>query len=63
MAKPDRPPAPPEPALAEELGTIPDEPLLPIEKRLIAGSLLLGVALLVVLSWLSATLFPVPKGP
>ena len=35
------------------------EPLLPAEKKLIAISLLLGVVLLGVLLWISATYFPV----
>jgi hypothetical protein len=34
------------------------EPLLPAEKKLIAGSLILGLALLGLLLWLSATYFP-----
>jgi hypothetical protein len=50
-------PPPPEPDrpsdLASEMAHIPDEPLLPIEKQLIAGSLLLGVVLLGVLLWIS----------
>ncbi len=36
--------------LREELRTAPIEPLLPIEKKLIAWSLSLGLALLVVLA-------------
>jgi hypothetical protein len=55
--------APGEPSrLAEELKAIPFEPLLPIEKKLIAGSLLLGISLLGVLYWLSHTYFPVVAG-
>lgn len=51
-------------SLAEELAAIPYEPLLPIEKRLIVSSLILGVTLLVVLSWITATFFPVePPAP
>ena len=46
---------------AEEMARIPYEPLLPAEKKLIAGSLLLGLVLLGVLLWVSATYFPVPK--
>jgi hypothetical protein len=46
-------------SLAEELAAIPYEPLLPIEKWLIAGSLILGVSLLGILLWVSATFFPV----
>jgi hypothetical protein len=38
----------------------PYEPLLPIEKKLIAGSLILGVLLLVVLIWTSHMYFPTP---
>jgi hypothetical protein len=45
--------------LAEELAAIPYEPLLPVEKKLIAGSLLLGLALLGVLLWASSTFFPI----
>ena len=45
---------------AEEMAKIPYEPLLPVEKKLIAGSLLLGVVLLGVLLWVSSTYFPVP---
>lgn len=37
--------------LQEELRGMQQEPLLPIEKKLIAGSLLLGVVLLVLLVW------------
>ena len=44
-------------ALPEELAKIPYEPLLPVEKKLIAGSLLLGALLLGVLVWLSYTYF------
>jgi hypothetical protein len=43
---------------AEEMAHIPYEPLLPAEKMLIAGSLVLGVVLLGVLLWVSATFFP-----
>jgi hypothetical protein len=45
---------------AEELKRIPYEPLLPVEKKLIVGSLLLGLVLLGVLLWVSATYFPMP---
>jgi hypothetical protein len=47
------------PKLADELAKIPYEPLLPVEKKLIAASLLLGIGLLGVLVWLSYTFFPV----
>jgi hypothetical protein len=46
-------------SLSEELSAIPYEPLLPIEKKLIAWCLALGVVLLGVLLWASATFFPV----
>jgi hypothetical protein len=48
-----------QPSIAAELAAIPYEPLLPAEKKLIAISLLLGVVLLGVLLWISATYFPV----
>lgn len=38
---------------ARELAEVPWEPLLPVEKQLIAASLGLGVLLLVVLYWAS----------
>jgi hypothetical protein len=49
------PDAHPQRSLAEELAAIPYEPLLPAEKWLISVSLILGVILLAVLSWASAT--------
>lgn len=45
---------------AEELARIPYEPLLPVEKKLIVGSLVLGALLLGLLLWLSSTFFPPP---
>jgi hypothetical protein len=48
-------------SLAEELEAIPYEPLLPIEKKLIVWCLVLGVLLLGVLLWASATFFPVAR--
>ena len=44
--------------LLSELSRDEYEPLLPIEKKLIAGSLILGVVLLGVLLWVSAMWFP-----
>jgi hypothetical protein len=44
---------------AEEMARIPWEPLLPVEKKLIVGSLLLGAVLLALLLWISETFFPV----
>lgn len=64
MTQPAQPPKPDEePELAREMAEIPDEPLLPIEKKLIAGSLLLGLVLLGVLYWLSQVLFPAVSHP
>jgi hypothetical protein len=51
--------APGEPTLAREIEAIPFEPLLPVEKKLIAWCLALGVVLLGLLLWVSATFFPV----
>jgi hypothetical protein len=47
------------PSIAEELESIPYEPLLPIEKKLIVWCLVLGIVLLGLLLWTSATFFPV----
>jgi hypothetical protein len=55
MASPEGPD--PTAGLREELNKLPYEPLLPVEKKLIAGSLLLGVLLLGVLVWVSYTFF------
>jgi len=64
MAEPEQPTKPDEALdLAQEMAAIPDEPLLPVEKKLIAGSLLLGVVLLGVLYWLSQLLFPTGGPP
>jgi hypothetical protein len=49
---------PDEPKLSEELKKMEYEPLLPVEKKLIAGSLLLGIVLLGLLIWLSNKFFP-----
>jgi hypothetical protein len=46
------------PRLAEEMERMEYEPLLPIEKKLIAWSIALGVALLALLTWVSYTFFP-----
>jgi hypothetical protein len=50
---------PGEPSIARELEAIPYEPLLPIEKKLIVSCLLLGMLLLGLLLWASASFFPV----
>jgi hypothetical protein len=44
--------------IADELDKMEHEPLLPIEKKLIAWSIGLGIALLGLLVWLSYTFFP-----
>ena len=49
---------PDEPKLSDELKKMEYEPLLPVEKKLIAGSLILGIVLLGLLIWLSNTFFP-----
>jgi hypothetical protein len=62
-ARDTAPPAEPSPSLREAMDAIPEEPLLPVEKKLIAGSLLLGLLLLGLLLWISAAFFPVtPAG-
>ena len=44
--------------IRDELKSMPDDPLLPIEKKLIGWSLGLGVVLLFVLIFISRTYFP-----
>ncbi len=46
------------PAFAEELAKVPQEPFLPVEKRLVAWSVILGLVLVGGLVWLSSTFFP-----
>ena len=47
-----------EPKLAEELKRMEYEPLLPVEKKLISYSLIIGAALLGILVWVSYAFFP-----
>jgi hypothetical protein len=47
-----------EPKLSDELKKMEYEPLLPVEKKLIAGSLILGIVLLGILMWISHVFFP-----
>ena len=47
-----------EPKLSDEPKKMEYEPLLPVEKKLIAGSLLLGIVLLGLLMWISHIFFP-----
>ncbi len=59
MAEADRPEViQVEERLAKEMAAMAEEPLLPVEKRLIAWSLGLGVALLGILVWVSLRFFP-----
>lgn len=59
MAEADRPEViQVEERLAKEMAAMAEEPLLPVEKRLIAWSLGLGVALLGILMWVSLRFFP-----
>ena len=44
--------------LSEEIKKMEYEPLLPIEKKLIMWSLVLGTVLLVIFVWISYTFFP-----
>lgn len=48
------------PNFAQEMARIPQEPLLGAEKKLIVGSLLLGLVLLLVLYGISQIFFAVP---
>lgn len=49
---------PEEPKLSEELKKMEYEELLPVEKKLITWSIILGVILLFILVWVSYTFFP-----
>ena len=51
-------PAAEEPSLVRELQKMEYEPLLPVEKKLIAYSIILGIILLGVFVWISYTFFP-----
>ena len=45
------------PRLADEMERMEYEPLLPVEKKLILWSIILGVILLVILTWVSSVAF------
>jgi hypothetical protein len=45
--------------ISDEMKKIPEEPLLPVEKKLIGWSLGIGILLLGILVWLSYTFFKV----
>lgn len=49
---------PEQPRVADELKEMRAEPLLPVEKKLIGWSLIVGAALLGVLVWISYAFFP-----
>jgi hypothetical protein len=63
MPDQERPPDAPQASMKEELAAIPYEPLLPVEKKLIVWSLVLGAVLLGILLWVSNTYFPPQVGP
>jgi uncharacterized integral membrane protein len=46
-----------EPKISKELEKMADEPLIPIEKKLITWSIIIGVALIIILVWVSRTFF------
>ncbi len=49
---------PDKPKFSEEIKKMEYEPLLPVEKKLIAWSLALGIVLLALLIWISNRFFP-----
>jgi hypothetical protein len=49
------------PRIGEEIRKMEAEPLLPIEKKLIAWSLILGVVLLAVLIWTGNSSLPIGR--
>ena len=61
MSQPDEESTRPDVRPSEELAKIPYEPLLPVEKKLIAVSLALGLVLLAVLVFVSYAFFPAPQ--
>jgi len=48
--------------LIEELQKMEYDPWLPIESKLVKGSIILGLVLLVILVWISYTFFPGSHG-
>ena len=58
MSEPTKPIPPTDADTARELAQIEYEPLLPVEKQLIAGSLILGVLLLGILLWVTSRYVP-----
>ena len=49
------------PRIGEEIRKMEAEPLLQIEKKLIAGSLILGIVLLLILIWTGNSSLPVGR--
>jgi hypothetical protein len=47
-----------QPKVSDEMEKMAYEPLLPVEKKLIAWSFIIGIISLVVLVWVSYTFFP-----
>ena len=52
---------PDDPRVKEELERMEYEPMLPVEKKLVAWSIALGLVLLGILVWISRTFFPAPQ--
>lgn len=48
-----------QPKVAEEMAQIPYEPFMPVERKLVTWSLILGVVLLGVLIWIAEAFFGV----
>ncbi|MEP0828525.1 MAG: hypothetical protein HRF51_08385 [bacterium] len=48
-----------EPKIADEIKKMEYEPLLPIEKKLIAYSIIIGLVLIVILVWVSHNVFEI----
>lgn len=48
-----------EPKIADEIKKMEYEPLLPIEKKLITYSIIIGLVLIVILVWVSHTFFEI----
>lgn len=48
-----------EPKIADEIEKMEYEPLLPIEKKLITYSIIIGLVLIMILVWVSHTFFEI----
>lgn len=48
-----------EPRIADEIKKMEYEPLLPVEKKLITYSIIIGLVLIVILIWVSHTFFEI----